>query len=67
MCGRAGLSGLGGPQLIDLGAQVEVLSDEATGITVHINAALPQAAQLQARLQEVLAPLPVKTRVILRS
>ena len=50
---------------IDAGAQVEVLSDEATGITVHINNTLPQAAQLQARLQEVLAPWPVKTRVIL--
>ena len=37
------------------------------GVTVHIGSALPQAAQLQARLQEVLAPLPVKTRVILRS
>ena len=50
---------------IDPGVQVEVLSDEATGVTVNINAAAPQAAQLQARLQEVLAPLPVKTRVIL--
>ena len=49
----------------DPAARVEVLSDEATGITVNIDAAVPQAAQLQARLQEVLAPLPVKTRVTL--
>ena len=46
-------------------AQVEVLSDEVTGVTVNIDAAAPQAAQLQARLQEVLAPLPLKTRVTL--
>ena len=49
----------------DPAARVEVLSDEATGVTVNIDAAASQAAQLQVRLQEVLAPLPVKTRVIL--
>lgn len=50
---------------IDPVSRVEVLSNEATGVTVHITAAVPQAAQLQSRLQEVLAPLPVKTRVTL--
>ena len=41
-----------------------VSSDEHQGVTVQIVAATPHHAVVHARLQEALAPLPVKTRVL---
>ena len=49
---------------IDTANSPVVSSDEHQGVTVQIVAATPQHAVVHARLQEALAPLPVKTRVL---
>ena len=51
---------------LDVNAQEHpvVDSDEHQGVTVQMVTATPQSAVLLARLKEVLAPLPVKTRVL---
>ena len=49
---------------IDTANHPVVSSDEHQGVTVQIVAATPHHAVVHARLQEALAPLPVKTRVL---
>lgn len=50
---------------LDKAQHPAVRSDEHSGVTVQIVATTPQAAALQDRLVQTLAPLPVKTRVLL--
>ena len=49
---------------IDTAQHPAVTSDEHQGVTVQMVAGTPQGAVVHARLQEALAPLPVKTRVL---
>ncbi len=49
---------------IDPAKHPVVDSDEHHGVTVQIVAATPQHAALRDRLEQALAPLPVKTRVL---